>query len=103
MTQSLKEEPKGGLQKGQKRPKLIKVNKVPLSKQRAKDYRNFLLDTSLARTGSIKVTTGKPQKGKLNVPLKYASRTTKKFRRVKKVRGKVRKLKKGKVIERSII
>ena len=33
-----------GKKKGQKKPRLVKVNKVPLTKSRAKDYRNYLID-----------------------------------------------------------
>lgn len=86
--------------KKQKRPKLVKVNKVPLSKSVAKDVRNNIIDTSLARTGRIKKAKGKPQKKRLNVPSGYAKRTSKKFRRHRIVKGKRKPLPKGKVIEK---
>lgn len=86
--------------KKQRKPKLIKINKVPLSRTRAKDLRNYVTDTSLARTGKIKATKGKPKKPKLKVPRGYAKRTTKKFRRYRIVKGKKKALPKGKVIER---
>jgi hypothetical protein len=87
--------------KGQKkRSKLVKISKVPLDKIRAKDLRNFITDQSLSRTGRIKRTKGEPQKPKLKVPKGYAKRTSKKFRRFRKVKGKRKLLPKGKVIER---
>ncbi|KKL08224.1 hypothetical protein LCGC14_2577980, partial [marine sediment metagenome] len=86
--------------KGQKRPKLIRVNKAPLTKTRAKDLRNFIADTSLARTAKITATKAKPKKPKLNVPRKYASRTKKKFRTFRIIKGKRKPLPRGKVIER---
>ena len=87
--------------KGQKRPKLIKASKVPLKKSVAKDLRNFLADTSLARTARIKKTKGKPKRPRLKAPKGYAKKTTKKFRRHRIVKGKRKPLPKGKVIERS--
>ena len=45
--------------KSTKTKKLVKVNKVPLSKSRAEDLRNYILDTSLSRSGEIKTTKGK--------------------------------------------
>ncbi len=86
--------------KGQKRPKLIRVNKIPLTKTRAKDLRNFISDTSLARTSSIKPTKGKPEKPKLKVPRGFAKRTKKKFRTFRVTKGKRKSLPRGKVIER---
>jgi len=87
--------------RGQKRkPRLIKVNRVPLTKSRARDLRNKILDTSLARTGKIKRTRGKPQRPKLRVAVGFASRTSRKFRRFRRVKGRKKSLTKGKVIER---
>ena len=86
--------------KGQKKRKLIKVNRVPLSRIRAKDLRNYVVDTSLARTGRIKVTKGKPRKPLLNVPAGYSSGTKRKFRKYRIVKGRKVKLRRGKVIER---
>ena len=86
--------------KGQKRPKLIRVNKVPLSKQRAEDLRNYIADTSLARTARIKPTRGKPRQPRLKVPASYSRKTSKKFRRFRIVKGKRRPLPRGKVIEK---
>ncbi len=83
-----------------KRPKLIKVNKVPLTKRRAKDLRNFVTDTSLSRTARIKPTRGKPQQPRVKVPIGFSKRTSKKFRRHRTVKGKRIGLPKGKVIER---
>jgi hypothetical protein len=86
--------------KKSKVPELVRVNKVPLTLQRARDLRNYILDTSLARTGKIKPTKGKPRKQKIKVPIGYAKRTVKKFRRVKIKRGNKMRLSKNKVIEK---
>lgn len=83
------------------KPKLIKINKRKLSKTRAKDLRNYVTDTSLARTARIKKTKGKPGQPKLKVPTGYSRKTSKKFRRYKVIKGKRQPLPKGKVIERS--
>jgi len=81
--------------------KLIKVNKVPLSRIDARDLRNFIVDTSLSRTGSIKSRKkGKPVKSRLKAPKGYAKRTSFKFRRFRTKKGKRRPLAKGKVIEK---
>ncbi|KKK90430.1 hypothetical protein LCGC14_2723050, partial [marine sediment metagenome] len=88
--------------KGRKRPKLIKINKVPLSKVDAKNLRNFITDRSLARTSRIKLRgRGRPQKPRLPVPPGFAKRTRKKFRSFRIVKGKKIPLRKGKVIEKS--
>ena len=84
-----------------RRPKLIKINKVPLSKRNARNLRNRVLDTSLARTGRIRPTKGKPQRPKLRVPKNFAKQTTRKFRTFKIRKGKRIPLRKGKVIEKS--
>ena len=82
------------------RPKLIKVNKVPLSKTRARDLRNYITDTSLSRTATIKKTKGKPQTTKLKVPKNYAKKTSPKFRRYRTIKGKRKLLPKGAVVEK---
>lgn len=87
--------------KGQKRPKLVRVNKVPLTKQKAKDLRNFILDRSLARAGGIKKTGGVPKKPVRKVPSGFAKRTSNKFRRTRTIKGKRVLLPQGRVIERS--
>lgn len=86
--------------KGQRRPKLIKVNRRPLTKKRAQDTRNYILDTSLARTGRVVPTRGRGGRGRTGVPLGYAFRTRPKFRTHRIVKGKRRPLKKGTVIEK---
>ena len=86
--------------KGKKKPKLIKVTKRPIKKKRAKDLRNYLVDTSLSRTGRIKPSSKKPSKRKLKAPSGYAKKTKKKFRKYKIRKGKRKPLRKGKVIER---
>ncbi len=87
--------------KGSKKPKLVKVSKKALTKTQAQDLRNWLLDTSLARTGSIKATIQKPTTPNLKFPRGYATKTAFKFRKVKIRRKKKLVLVKGKVIERS--
>ena len=87
--------------KGRKIPKQIKVNKVPLSKRDAMNLRNKILDQSLARTGSIVKTRGKPQKPKLPVRKNFAKATKPKFRTHKSVKGKRVPLPRGRVIEKS--
>ncbi len=87
--------------RGKKAKRLIKVNKVPLTKRRAKDLRNYVVDTSLSRTAKIKPTTKKARSPKLSVPSGYAKRTRGKFRRHRIKKGKRIPLKKGKVIELS--
>ncbi len=82
-------------------PKLVKINKVPLSKKRAEDLRNYISDTSLSRTARIKITRGKPQNPKLKIPRGYGRKTSFKFRKFKIRKGKRIKLKIGKVIEKS--
>ena len=84
-----------------KKRKLRKVNKVPLKKSDARDLRNYITDTSLSRTATIKPSKGKPRKSKLRVPKGYAGKTAKKFRRYRIVKGKRKLLPKGKVIERT--
>jgi len=87
--------------KGSKKiPKLIKVNKVPLTKARARDLRNYVLDTSLSRTGQIVPNSAKPKSPKLRIPLGYNSRTNIKFRRFKIKAGKRRALSSERVIEK---
>ena len=83
-----------------KRPKLVKVNKVPLNKIRAKNLRNYIADTSLSRTASIRKTKGKPQASRLKVPKSYSKKTSKKFRRHRTTKGKRKPLPKGTVIEK---
>jgi len=87
--------------KGEKRPKLIKINQVPLSRKNARNLRNKVLDTTLARTGSIRPTTGKPRKPLLRVNKNFAKSSKNKFRDFRIVKGKRVKLRKGKVIEKS--
>ena len=86
--------------KGQKKPRLIKINKVSLTKKRAEDLRDHVLDTSLARTGKIKPAKGKPEKPGLKVPAGFSKRNSKKFRKFRVVKGKRKKLPRGRVIEK---
>ncbi len=86
--------------KGQKKPKLVKINKIPLKKSRARDLRNYIADQSLSRTAKIKATKKKAKKPKLKVPVGYAKRTNVKFRKHRIIKGKRKPLPKGKVIEK---
>lgn len=79
--------------------KYHKLNKVPVTKSRAEDIRNYLLDTSLSATGFIKPTKKPAGKTRLKVPVGYASRSKKKFRDYRWKKGKKIKLKPGKKIE----
>lgn len=81
--------------------RLIKINRRPLTKTKAEDLRNFIIDTSLSRTGKIKKTSRKPKTPKIKVTRNFAKRTNKKFRRFRIIKGKRRRLRTGKVIERS--
>ncbi len=83
-----------------KKPKLIKVSRVGLSKKRAKDLRNYITDTSLGRTARIKPSKGKPSTPKLRVPPSYSKKTSSKFRKYRIKKGKRIPLLKGKIIER---
>jgi len=83
-----------------KTKKLRKINKVPLSKSRAEDLRNYIIDTSLSRSGEIRPGRGKIKNPLLDVPVGYASETEFKFRRFRQVKGKRVPLKQGAIIER---
>ena len=87
--------------KSQRQPKLKKINLPPLNKNRAEDLRNYLTDTSLARTAEIRKIKQKPKEIKLNVPLGYASRTSNKFRDYRIVKGKKVTLPNSRVIEKA--
>ncbi len=80
--------------------KLVKVTKKPISKKRAEDLRNVLIDQSLSRQGKIKGSVSKPSKAHLKAPLGYSKRTRHKFRKYKVRKGKRIPLKHGKVIEK---
>ena len=86
--------------KGDKKPRPVKINRVPLSKRKARDLRNYITDTSLSRTGRIKEAKGKPKMPLLKVPKNYASKTSFKFRGYKTIKGSRKPLPKGTVIER---
>lgn len=75
------------VRKGQNPRKLIKVNKRPLTRERAQDLRNFIIDRTLIRTGQIR-RTGGPGTGRINVPQGYARQTAHKFRDYRIVRGR---------------
>ena len=76
--------------RGQSRPKLLKVNKVPLTKIQAKRLGSTIVDSTLSRTFKIKkVGKAKPKKAKL----KTRSFQKHKFRRHRIVKGKRKRLK----------
>ena len=83
-----------------KLPKLLKVNQKPLNRGRAEDLRNLVTDTSLSRTGRVKLTNKKLVRARTKAPIGYAKKTKLKFRTYRIVKGKKIKLKKGTVIER---
>ncbi len=84
----------------QKKPKLIRVTKKPIKKKKAEDLRNYLVDTSLSRTAGLKGSRRKPFKRTLKAPTGYSSKTQKKFRKYKIVKGKRVPLRKWRVIEK---
>ncbi len=82
--------------KGQKRPKLIRVNKTALTKQQAKRLGSTLVDSTLSRTFRIKPTKAKAQKPRL----KTKTFQKRKFRTFRIIKGKKVPLPKGKFIEK---
>lgn len=72
----------------QKTRKWKKLNKVPLTKTRAKDYGSYLSDNTLSASYRIKPVKGAPQSGNLPIPVSYSSKTRKKFREYKIREGK---------------
>ena len=87
--------------KESKTGRIKKINRVPLSKSRAEDLRNYIIDTSLSRSGEIRRTKGKIKNPTLDIPIGYADETDYKFRKFKQVKGKRKPLKEGAVIERN--
>lgn len=83
-----------------KLPKLVKVNIRTLTKDQAEDLRNYLIDTSLSRYGKVKKSSRAPKKPLLKIPRGYAKKTKRKFRKVRIVKKKGRRLPKGAVIEK---
>ncbi len=81
-----------------RRPPLIKINRVALTRRKAIDLRNHILDTSLARTGRIKRTKGRARSPRLRVSSVSISR---KFRKFRIKNGKRIPLVPGKVIEKT--
>ena len=79
-----------------KKPKLIRLNKKPLSKQNAERLGSTAIDTSLARTFQVKATRGTPQK----LGVRTTRFNKKKFRDFRIVKGRRKKLK-NTFIERS--
>ena len=86
--------------KGKKAKRGVRVNKVPLTKERAEDLRNFIADNSLSRTAQIIPTKRKAQNPKLNFPRGYAKKSSVKFRNFRIKKGKKVPLPRGKIIER---
>lgn len=88
------------LAKPVKGKRLVKVNIRTLTRAKAKDLRNFVVDTSLSRTGRIKATKRRPKKPKIKTPKSFAALTKQKFRDFRIVKGKRVPLTKGTVIEK---
>jgi len=84
-----------------KNNRFVKINTSPLVKTDAKDLRNYVLDTSLSRTGLIVPSRGRPGRINLNFPRGYSQRTSGKFREYRVKRGNKVILPQGKVIERT--
>jgi len=68
--------------------KFIKVNEVPLTKEKARDIATFVTDKSLAATWKVKKTGKLAKKPVRIVPNKYFLRNQAKYRSFKKVKGK---------------
>ena len=85
---------------GKKPKRGLRINKVPLTQVRADDLRQFITDTSLARTARTVPTKAKAQKPKLKFPRGFAKKSKFKFRTYRIRKGKRVPLKRGKVIER---
>ena len=86
--------------KSTKTKKFVKANKNALTKTRARDVRNFLLDTSLSRSGKLKPSRNPPKNSLLDVPFGYGEISSFKFRDFKQVKGKRIKLEPDFVIEK---
>lgn len=71
-----------------KQNKFMKLNIVPLTRERAKDVGAYLSDTSLSRTFKIRKTKGKPKPSRLDVPLGYFNAVKYKLRDYKIRKGK---------------
>jgi len=82
--------------KGEKRLPDMDINKKPLTKELAKDARDFVLDTSLSATGKIRRVKGRPatsvQEADVSFPQGFSNRNINKFRKFKQVKGKRIKL-----------
>ncbi len=68
--------------------KLIKLNKVPISKTKALNLSSFIVDHSTSAFGKIIRTTKKAQKPLRKIPKGYFKRTIKNYRLFKIVKGK---------------
>ena len=82
--------------------KFVKKNKATLTKQKAEDLRDYLLDFSISRTGEIRATNKKPQKPIIDVPLGFSLSNQFKFRGFSQRKGKRTDLPEGRVIEKLI-
>ena len=93
----IKKTKKKGKEKG-----FSKINTKRLGLDDAKDLREFILDTSLARTGELRPAKGKPSKPTIRVPKGYSDQVGFKFRRFEQKKGKRKALSPRRVIERSV-
>ena len=85
--------------KGQPKPPLRRITKRPTIESQALDTRDFLIDTSLARTGKIEKVNKAPQNPEFDIPVGYSQAAQRKFRNFKIVKGKRVPLPKNTVIE----
>lgn len=74
--------------KPQGKKNFVKLNQVPLAKEKAKDTMAFFVDKSLSASGKIRTTKGKPKPASLKIPSNYFGATKNKFREFKIRKGK---------------
>lgn len=74
--------------KEKKSKRFRKLNKVPLTKAKAKDVGAYMIDHSLAATWKIKKTSKMAEKKVLETPSGYYARTSRKYRANKIRKGK---------------
>ena len=67
--------------------KFFKANKVPLTRNRARDLATFVTDKSLSARWKIKKAGKSAKKPIIIIPRNYAARTSNKFRPFKKIKG----------------
>lgn len=68
--------------------RLLRINKIPTTKQRARDAMALLIDNTLASFGKIQRVPGKAKPLRLNIPKGYFIRTQNKYRNFRIRKGK---------------